>query len=253
MHTRVVSQMRSYWDLRQLSDCQVKCGDRAWELHKLVICTRSKFFQKALCGGFMESKTSEVILADHDPKHVELALRCLYSGDILELEETMAVVDNEMTAYQVCMKIYLIGDFLDSDVICDSALDGMDYNNKLRLSGLLREDQQRQCLSGFQDSFLDFAKVAYSHPKRSGRGSIYPLPESVRMSLGPRDLTTPFIQFLLAAKPFLWSPTYPDLIKALEEVPDLLAGMLITFAWVEPTINPHSAWELTLENMFEDT
>lgn len=37
-----------YFEMKHISDCRVKCGDRVWDMHKLVICTRSKYFEKKL-------------------------------------------------------------------------------------------------------------------------------------------------------------------------------------------------------------
>lgn len=36
-----------YFEMKHISDCRVKCGDRVWDMHKLVICTRSKYFEKS--------------------------------------------------------------------------------------------------------------------------------------------------------------------------------------------------------------
>ena len=43
-------------------------------MHKVVLCTHSAFFKAALLGNFKESKTSEVVLDDEDPKSVDVSL-----------------------------------------------------------------------------------------------------------------------------------------------------------------------------------
>ena len=89
------------------SDCRVSCEDRVWNLHRLVLSTRSTFFKAALGGNFQvlfsaqfdlsvwdpsylvdarlakellqESNTDEVTLEEQDPEIVDQALRYIYS------------------------------------------------------------------------------------------------------------------------------------------------------------------------------
>jgi len=53
------------------SDLTVHCEDNAWKVHKMVMCTHSKFFVKACDGKFMEAKSGEIILAGDEPLVVE--------------------------------------------------------------------------------------------------------------------------------------------------------------------------------------
>ncbi|KAK0755124.1 hypothetical protein B0T18DRAFT_400715 [Schizothecium vesticola] len=262
--------------MKNLSDCQVKCGDRVWDVHKLVLCTRSKFFEKALCGSFMEAKTNVVTLPEHDPKHVEWALRCLYSGKLSHIEEVIRSVDTAMTAYRVCLELYQLGDYLDSDIICEAALGAMDESNKnwvakfhrLHNSAQIAAAQIAAAQTGnapkalaqiasaqkseeaqvalhtffeFRDSFVDCAKMAYSYPKRkSSRQNTYVLGKGHGViNLGPRGITTPFIHLMLFFKEhYPSSPASADLIRKLQEVPDLLGDMLITFVGQPPQTQP---------------
>lgn len=34
------------------ADVTVTCGDKSWKVHKIILCSRSKWFEKALTGGF---------------------------------------------------------------------------------------------------------------------------------------------------------------------------------------------------------
>lgn len=35
-----------------LADAEVKCAERTWKVHKIILCTRSDWFKKALMGPF---------------------------------------------------------------------------------------------------------------------------------------------------------------------------------------------------------
>ncbi|KAM7182756.1 BTB/POZ fold, partial [Rhypophila sp. PSN 637] len=65
----------------QFSDCKVKCGDRVWNLHKFVLCSRSSFFKTAFTGGLLECRTSEITLQEQDPDRVGIMLEYIYSGN----------------------------------------------------------------------------------------------------------------------------------------------------------------------------
>jgi len=49
------------------ADCTIKCGDKEWRLHKIILCRESRFFKGAFLGKFVEAETNEVILRDRSP------------------------------------------------------------------------------------------------------------------------------------------------------------------------------------------
>ena len=55
-----------------------------------------------------------------------------YKDVVAHIADVAKVVDDEMTAYRDCLEVYKLGDFLDSDIICDAVLDALEYNNKKR-------------------------------------------------------------------------------------------------------------------------
>ncbi|KAK8023842.1 hypothetical protein PG993_011908 [Apiospora rasikravindrae] len=62
------------------ADAELVAGDEKWPIHKGILCTRSKWFKKALAGPFKEATTNKVDITGHDPKYVDLVLRFLYTG-----------------------------------------------------------------------------------------------------------------------------------------------------------------------------
>ncbi|KAF5628100.1 uncharacterized protein FTJAE_8975 [Fusarium tjaetaba] len=56
------------------------CGDRQFKTHRAVVCTQSPFFDKAMSGNFMESKSRSIELPEDDPDVVERFLEFLYTG-----------------------------------------------------------------------------------------------------------------------------------------------------------------------------
>ncbi|KAK7745813.1 hypothetical protein SLS53_002530 [Cytospora paraplurivora] len=65
-----------------LSDAQVICKERTWNVHKLILCGRSTWFKKALTGGWSETASSKVTVNEMDPDTMDAVLRFIYSGDL---------------------------------------------------------------------------------------------------------------------------------------------------------------------------
>ncbi|KAI0477224.1 BTB/POZ protein [Xylariaceae sp. FL0804] len=89
-----------------LSDVVLKCEGREWKLHKLMLVTRSKWFEKALCGDFKEAQNNEVILEEQDPEIVNLMVHWIYTGTLLP-----SVFGNMETAYEACVQLAHCADF----------------------------------------------------------------------------------------------------------------------------------------------
>lgn len=116
-------------------------------------------------------------------------------------------VNKEMTAYEVCLHLYKLGDYLDSDTICDAALLGMDSNNKarvvmyrqLRAKPTKVAEAALRTFFEFREAFVGGAKMAYSYPRRKSSGpNTYTLSQGHGViNLGPRGITTPFIHLML--------------------------------------------------------
>ncbi|KAF5689029.1 hypothetical protein FDENT_4531 [Fusarium denticulatum] len=60
----------------KFSDMTIICGERQFKTHRAVVCTQSPFFDKALSGDYMTSKTN----TEDDPDDVERFLKFLYTG-----------------------------------------------------------------------------------------------------------------------------------------------------------------------------
>ncbi|KAI0850395.1 POZ domain-containing protein [Daldinia vernicosa] len=67
------------------SDVIVKCGDRVWKLHKIIICPRCPYFNMAFNGHFKEATTGEITLQDQVPDDIDQIIRYLYTGEVSQL------------------------------------------------------------------------------------------------------------------------------------------------------------------------
>ncbi|KAI9037152.1 BTB/POZ domain-containing protein [Aspergillus affinis] len=70
----------------QYTDLTVTCGDRSFQVHKVVVCAQSPFFDAACGGQFKESSESRIDLSDEDPEMVERLFQFLYLGNYADGE-----------------------------------------------------------------------------------------------------------------------------------------------------------------------
>jgi len=149
------------------SDLTVHCEDNTWNVHKMVMCTHSKFFVKACDGKFMEAKSGEIILAGDEPLVVEAMLQALYEGDYVEIEEKEEFLENPLVFHA---KVYAIGEKYDIVPLKDLA--------KTKTENILTLEWTPTC-------FFAAANEAYQStiPKDRGLRDIY---AQVAIAQGPK-------------------------------------------------------------------
>ncbi|KAK0610665.1 BTB/POZ protein [Bombardia bombarda] len=119
MENRFLSSDEKLLESGLFSDVTVKCGDKTWNLHKNILCSRSIWFEKALTGNFEESKTGIVNIQNFYPEAIDWVVRYIYTGvcDIptLKLDTT--------TNFITCYEVYTVADYFAMSPLADIALD----------------------------------------------------------------------------------------------------------------------------------
>ncbi|KAJ2900356.1 hypothetical protein MKZ38_002489 [Zalerion maritima] len=98
------------------SDCEVVCGDKTWKTHKSILCTRSKWFMKALSGGFKESQDGSVKIEEFSPWEVRAVIQFLYTGVVEDRSEF------EKSQYVWPIQLYRLADYFQIDAMMDSCV-----------------------------------------------------------------------------------------------------------------------------------
>ncbi|KAH6715823.1 hypothetical protein BKA61DRAFT_334093 [Leptodontidium sp. MPI-SDFR-AT-0119] len=76
----VLDSIARCFDTEDYSDLTVKCRDRSWKVHRLIVCSQSKVLHAACTAGFKEAYTGIIDLDDDDPAPVEVMLKYFYTG-----------------------------------------------------------------------------------------------------------------------------------------------------------------------------
>jgi hypothetical protein len=87
--TKVV---KSLWQDRLFTDATIVCGARKIPVHRNVLVAASPFFSSAFQGEMKEGLTAEVVIADADPEAVEALLAYLYTGQVGDKVDAMALL-----------------------------------------------------------------------------------------------------------------------------------------------------------------
>ncbi|KAL8650255.1 MAG: hypothetical protein Q9210_003926 [Variospora velana] len=80
-HREHSSRMASLFSSGKYSDLTITCRDRAFHVHRLFLCSASRFFAAACDGVFKEAQDSQIDLSDDDPQTLERLLQYLYTTD----------------------------------------------------------------------------------------------------------------------------------------------------------------------------
>ncbi|MCJ1415788.1 hypothetical protein MMC32_002121 [Xylographa parallela] len=78
---------------------------RVFKIHKNLLCSSSEFFKAALDGKFKEAEEREINLAEEDPQTFERVVFWMYSGSLLEKNET-----GMSLGYADLVKIYVFAE-----------------------------------------------------------------------------------------------------------------------------------------------
>ncbi|KAI9784353.1 MAG: hypothetical protein M1839_002414 [Geoglossum umbratile] len=80
-HDDMLSAMKHVLQSAKYSDLTIICGNREFNVHRSIVCPRSRFFAAACDGKFLEGKTGKIILAGDDVETVKRMISYLYTLD----------------------------------------------------------------------------------------------------------------------------------------------------------------------------
>ncbi|KAF5501504.1 Kelch-like protein 40a [Colletotrichum siamense] len=118
-----------------LSDCMVICGDKSWNLHKTILCTRSSYFKSVLLNNWPEAKISKVEITEYTPNEIDQLIRFIYLGKVnfQPFEKAHTILHN-------CARLWILGDYFNVQALCDEVMDYL-TNKVVPRNGRLAEAQ----------------------------------------------------------------------------------------------------------------
>ncbi|CAG7561070.1 unnamed protein product [Fusarium equiseti] len=95
--------LKRYCNNKDLSDATIRCGEKEFSVHKLVLFSHSEYFVKQLSGQWKESIEGVINVADFDVTVVEAMVHFLYHQDYYVPSEQSAMAFHA-TMYQIADK-----------------------------------------------------------------------------------------------------------------------------------------------------
>ncbi|TEA21709.1 Kelch-like protein 38 [Colletotrichum sidae] len=106
------------------TDCEVVCEEKVWKLHRNILCSRTGYFQGALCKSFTESEARRVVLTEWTKEQVGMLIDFIYTGelcwDILRIQGTIL---------HKAFQLWIIGDYFLIPELCSQTLDYLENHH----------------------------------------------------------------------------------------------------------------------------
>jgi len=124
------------------SDVQIKCGDKVFYCHRVILARRSDYFKSMFENHFKEGQTGFIDMESLDAVTLEAILRFLYGGGIeklnengVELLKASQMLDLKDLS-SVCEQ-YLLADYMNLDNVIDVLLMAETHNAKTLKKGAI--------------------------------------------------------------------------------------------------------------------
>lgn len=178
-----------------LADVEVRCGDQTWKLHKVILCTRSAWFKKALLGAFevgtflprlatylsklltmryQESKTRTIILEEKERCDVDCFLKFIYTGSI-DLQKSYPGDDT----FVALMRIWKTADFFLLDALRNLAVraanDYAQEHAQVFCTAFPKADHDKEMEVIIKHSFNHAVSLLYSDEMRHLKETFLPI------------------------------------------------------------------------------
>jgi len=153
-HKELAQDFSSLFNSKHQSDVTVKCGDKLFDCHQIILASRSQVFKKMFESNMNEQVTGSVEIKEIDHKVFEDVLKYIYSGEAPKiddhLEELLAAADlyqleklKELCEVKLCSKLdvsncidlLLLGDLHHASTLKAASLSYVTKNlDKINLS-----------------------------------------------------------------------------------------------------------------------
>ncbi|KAI5925389.1 BTB/POZ protein [Camillea tinctor] len=102
----------------RLADVEVKCRDRTWKLHRLILATRCPWFDKALNGEFKEARKGVVTIEEFYPEDIDLLIQYIYTGVFpTDNSPGNSTFDHAISMYVLCDH-FLLSELCEDSLVC---------------------------------------------------------------------------------------------------------------------------------------
>ncbi|OTA98291.1 hypothetical protein M426DRAFT_28591 [Hypoxylon sp. CI-4A] len=204
------------------TDLVVKCGPRTWNLHKAVLCCKSKWFIAALNGNFHEAQSGCITINDENPEMIDHMIEWIYNGYI-----DAKIFEDDDKMYSACVELYKVSDYFLLPELAGTVFGYLKVHLQRKATKLRRQYYRKPSEPDDKTLFT--------------RGGLHGIHEGINMAwkLNLEPLKELWIDFFDAT---VLAMLYSDaILEMISEVPALCARLLATAS--TGTLKPrHNTW-----------
>jgi hypothetical protein len=97
------SALPSLFECGQYSDLTIVCGAKRYPVHRILLATRSTFFEGACRNGFREAQTGVIDLSEDDPEAVDHMVHYFYHMDYLS-KKSLSRRSSQRSSRPTCLR-----------------------------------------------------------------------------------------------------------------------------------------------------
>ncbi|POS77133.1 hypothetical protein DHEL01_v204471 [Diaporthe helianthi] len=148
------------------SDCVrvVTCGPKTWNLHRVTLCSRSLWFEKALTKQFQEGCQAAVNVPEQDPDAVEVCIKYIYGG-VASIDMARELETRGQKPFKFCALLYRSADFFMLKPLYDfvERYLGNHFDDRIKwlcttgdaLDDFYKEQKGREWVEDLKDAILE--------------------------------------------------------------------------------------------------
>ena len=158
--------MSSFVESGEFSDCIVKCGDKEYNCHKIILAGSSTVFKAMFSNDFKEKKSSKIVIEDLEESTVTELIHYIYSGKVRNLNDQaikllLAADMYDLRELKETCELYLRHNISEANV-CDILIAADLYNLKMLEDSAFRfvtENGNAVVDQGFEDKLKLFPHI----------------------------------------------------------------------------------------------
>lgn len=147
------------------ADAVIICGQKSWNVHKIIICSRCDWFRKALDGNFEEARTNTVTIPESEfsSEYIACLIFYIYSG----ARDICKISDNEIPLVEKCVRLWVVADFYLFEPLQKDTLELMEGQLYSWLRKILSPEvrlQDPECILIIEQLFSAISAVYTDYP-----------------------------------------------------------------------------------------
>ncbi|KAK4978381.1 hypothetical protein LTR66_002552 [Elasticomyces elasticus] len=109
----LTGSLKKFYKSSKHCDMIIECGERKWDVHKLVLALHSRVFEKLCYGPFKGAKEGVIDLSAEEGDVVNVMIENLYGLETFNYDDMDEIEDDESASMTLCVRLFALADRFD--------------------------------------------------------------------------------------------------------------------------------------------